>query len=151
MALEVCEDGVPPRFRVRFVTGHGWAAQDVTLTTEWDDGAPQAFSFVERDGYLESRDEIPEPHAFLARVSLGHGGHTHDYDVPFHEHDHGVSVAQDGEPMDAHQRAHANNIARRISGGSVTTGQIVLFGLTGGLIPCPAAITVLLLCFISSS
>ncbi len=28
----------------------------------------------------------------------------------------------------------------------MTTGQILLFGLTGGLIPCPAAITVLLLC-----
>ena len=28
----------------------------------------------------------------------------------------------------------------------MTTGQIVLFGLTGGLIPCPASITVLLLC-----
>jgi nickel/cobalt exporter len=28
----------------------------------------------------------------------------------------------------------------------VTTGQIVVFGLTGGLIPCPAAITVLLIC-----
>ena len=29
---------------------------------------------------------------------------------------------------------------------SVSTGQVILFGLTGGLIPCPAAITVLLLC-----
>lgn len=28
----------------------------------------------------------------------------------------------------------------------VTTGQIVMFGLTGGLLPCPAAITVLILC-----
>jgi len=28
----------------------------------------------------------------------------------------------------------------------VTTGQIIMFGLTGGLIPCPASITVLLLC-----
>ncbi|UMX68185.1 sulfite exporter TauE/SafE family protein [Klebsiella pneumoniae] len=28
----------------------------------------------------------------------------------------------------------------------VTTGQIVLFGLTRGLIPCPASITVLLIC-----
>jgi nickel/cobalt exporter len=28
----------------------------------------------------------------------------------------------------------------------VTTAQIVVFGLTGGLIPCPASITVLLLC-----
>ncbi|MFD1326291.1 HoxN/HupN/NixA family nickel/cobalt transporter [Mycoplana ramosa] len=29
---------------------------------------------------------------------------------------------------------------------NVTTWQIALFGLTGGLIPCPAAITALLLC-----
>lgn len=28
----------------------------------------------------------------------------------------------------------------------VTNWQILLFGLTGGLIPCPAAITVLLIC-----
>ena len=28
----------------------------------------------------------------------------------------------------------------------MTTWQIILFGLTGGLMPCPAAITVLLIC-----
>lgn len=48
--------------------------------------------------------------------------------------------------MDAHERAHAEDIKRRFSSRHVTTGQIVLFGLTGGLIPCPASITVLLLC-----
>ncbi|KEZ65925.1 nickel transporter [Pseudomonas amygdali pv. tabaci str. ATCC 11528] len=30
--------------------------------------------------------------------------------------------------------------------GGMYLGQILMFGLTGGLIPCPAAITVLLLC-----
>ncbi|XJP25233.1 sulfite exporter TauE/SafE family protein [Klebsiella pneumoniae] len=35
---------------------------------------------------------------------------------------------------------------KRFDGRQVTTGQIVLFGLTGGLIPCPASITVLLIC-----
>jgi nickel/cobalt transporter (NicO) family protein len=45
-----------------------------------------------------------------------------------------------------HARAHADDIRRRFAGRTVTTGQIMLFGLTGGLIPCPAAITVLLLC-----
>ncbi|EDJ2823630.1 hypothetical protein CGR50_08270, partial [Salmonella enterica subsp. enterica serovar Typhimurium] len=35
---------------------------------------------------------------------------------------------------------------RRFDGQTVTNGQILLFGLTGGLIPCPAAITVLLIC-----
>ena len=48
--------------------------------------------------------------------------------------------------MDAHQRAHADDIRKRFTDRPVTTWQIVLFGLTGGLIPCPAAITVLLIC-----
>jgi nickel/cobalt exporter len=47
---------------------------------------------------------------------------------------------------DAHEREHAMDINRRFANGRATTGQIVLFGLTGGLIPCPASITVLLLC-----
>ncbi|MCM2294647.1 nickel/cobalt efflux transporter [Allorhizobium sp. BGMRC 0089] len=148
MTLEVFEDGVPPRFRIRFERGHGWFAKDVTLVTERADGSRQAFTFAEKGGYLESVQEIPEPHAFNARVSLGHGNHTHDYDLAFSEGDHshaGLDV-NDGEYMDAHERAHANDIARRFQNQSVTTWQIVMFGLTGGLIPCPAAITVLLLC-----
>ena len=47
---------------------------------------------------------------------------------------------------DAHERAHALDINRRFADRRATTGQIILFGLTGGLIPCPASITVLLLC-----
>jgi nickel/cobalt exporter len=90
----------------------------------------------------------------MARVSLGHGGHSHDYDLAFVEgegHDHlheamrGLRVATSGH-QDAHELAHANDIRRRFADRNVTTWQIVLFGLTGGLIPCPAAITVLLLC-----
>jgi len=48
--------------------------------------------------------------------------------------------------QDAHQHSHAPDISRRFHGQNVTTGQIALFGLTGGLIPCPASITVLLIC-----
>jgi nickel/cobalt exporter len=92
----------------------------------------------------------------MARVSLGHGGHTHDYDLSFvedhdHGHDHlheelrGLDISS-GEYQDAHELAHANDIRRRFADRNVTTGQIVMFGLTGGLIPCPASITVLLLC-----
>ena len=51
-----------------------------------------------------------------------------------------------GDEDDAHARAHADDIRKRFAGRTVTTWQIILFGLTGGLIPCPAAITVLLLC-----
>ncbi|MBS1167505.1 MAG: high-affinity nickel-transporter [Proteobacteria bacterium] len=145
LSFEIFEEGVPPRWRIRFEDGDGWRADDVALTTERPDGTRQAFSFAARDGFLESTEDIPEPHAFTARLSLGHGGHTHDYDMAFTEHPHAPAIANDDD-MDAHARAHANDISRRFRNQQVTTGQIVMFGLTGGLIPCPAAITVLLLC-----
>ncbi len=62
-----------------------------------------------------------------------------------HEALRGLDVATVGY-QDAHELAHANDIRHRFADRKVTTWQIVLFGLTGGLIPCPAAITVLLLC-----
>lgn len=89
-----------------------------------------------------------------------HHGHDHDHDHDHdHHHDHGhrhhhthldqeergLDLATGGY-MDAHERAHAEDIRRRFDGRTVTTGQIMMFGLTGGLIPCPGAITVLLLC-----
>lgn len=48
--------------------------------------------------------------------------------------------------QDAHERAHAQEIAKRFANRTVTTPQIVLFGITGGLMPCPAAFTILLVC-----
>src|SRR6266513_78257 len=41
---------------------------------------------------------------------------------------------------------HADEIRRRFASTNVTTGQIILFGLSGGLIPCSAAIALLVLC-----
>lgn len=71
-----------------------------------------------------------------------HHHHDHDHD---HDEEDGLEIATGGY-MDAHEREHAEDIRRRFVNRNVTTGQIVLFGLTGGLIPCPGAITVLLLC-----
>ena len=152
--LEIFEDGVPPRFRLRQEKpGHAWAAESVSIETERPDGSRQTFTFRARDAFLESAQEIPEPHEFVARLKIGHGSHTHDFDVEFVEHDHahaikeyeGLDISAPGY-QDPHELAHANDIRRRFASGQVTTGQIVLFGLTGGLIPCPASITVLLLC-----
>ncbi|AJD99854.1 TPA: nickel/cobalt efflux protein RcnA [Salmonella enterica subsp. enterica serovar Paratyphi A] len=77
------------------------------------------------------------------------GNHHHDHDHD-HDHDHHGHIHPEGATskayQDAHERAHAADIQRRFDGQTVTNGQILLFGLTGGLIPCPAAITVLLIC-----
>ena len=154
LALEIFEAGAPPRWRIRCESGPAWDAKGVTIETEHPDARRQTFSFVDRGDHLESVDTIPEPHEFMARVRLAHGHHSRDYDVAFvegegadhlHEELRGLSVATGGY-QDAHELAHASDIRRRFADRNVTTWQIVLFGLTGGLIPCPAAITVLLLC-----
>ncbi len=159
--LDVFEDGVPPRFRLFSDNGHGhgWGADQVQIETERPDGTRQTFTFIAKAGmagagFLESRQEIPEPHEFIARLRLGHGHHHHDYDVEFVQRAHHHHAVEDYEGLDVaapgyqdpHELAHANDIRRRFSSRSVTTPQIILFGLTGGLIPCPASITVLLLC-----
>jgi nickel/cobalt transporter (NicO) family protein len=152
--LDIFENGVPPRFRVYRESGHTWEADQVSIETERSDGSRQIFTFAQGDGFLESTEEIPEPHEFVARLSLGHDHHRHVYDVEFIEHDHHHHAISDYEGLDVsapgyqdpHEMAHANDIRRRFANKDVTTGQIVMFGLTGGLIPCPATITVLLLC-----
>jgi hypothetical protein len=73
LLLEIFEDGVPPRFKLSCV-GRPIAADDVTIETLRPDGARRVFTMVARNGYLESTDEIPEPHEFVARVSIDHGG-----------------------------------------------------------------------------
>jgi len=156
IVLEIYETGVPPCWRLKTVAGQAWRADEVNVLTERPDGSMQRFTFVDHGEYLESVDAIPEPHQFMARLTLRHGNHAHSYDVAFieenaHKHDHlheeirGLDVAGDGF-QDAHRLAHANDIRRRFANRNVTNWQIALFGLTGGLIPCPAAITVLLLC-----
>jgi nickel/cobalt transporter (NicO) family protein len=75
--------------------------------------------------------------------------HHHDYDHHHghdHHHIHPHPHVHDEPELDAHARAHADAIAQRFGGGTTTTVQTILFGLTGGMIPCPAAITVLVLC-----
>jgi ABC-type nickel/cobalt efflux system permease component RcnA len=88
----------------------------------------------------------------VARADHDHHSQSHHHhdDGYSHDHSHGDAdgglLALDEASMDAHERAHAQDIEKRFANRSVTTGQIVLFGLTGGLVPCPASITVLILC-----
>ena len=69
----------------------------------------------------------------LRRHSHHHAhGHSHDHG---HDHDHGHS----------HDHPHPHDHAPARA-SHVTTGQIVWFGFTGGLMPCPSAIAMLLVC-----
>ncbi|MDR3514782.1 MAG: CDF family Co(II)/Ni(II) efflux transporter DmeF [Azospirillaceae bacterium] len=69
LGVSVVEDGVPPRFRLRFAVDRP-SAERVTIETLRPDGARQLFAMIARGQYLESVDEIPEPHAFTARIRI---------------------------------------------------------------------------------
>lgn len=130
------------RWRIQAESGVLPRPEEVLLETLRPDGARQSFTLVAKQGLLESTDEIPEPHTFRAQLSLG--GRAEVIEVNFEKDDHAHMSL--GDEDDDHARAHAADIRKRFAHRSVTTWQIALFGLTGGLIPCPAAITVLLLC-----
>ena len=148
LELGVFEDGVPPVFQLRAPAGERLpAAKDVVLETIRPDGSRQIFQFTAKKDFLESTVDIPEPHEFDATVTIGHGHHNHNCRVEFRENEHHHHHDEgDAEFQDAHERDHSQDIAKRFAGRTVTTPQIILFGVTGGLMPCPAAFTVLLVC-----
>ena len=107
----------------------------------WLQGLP--YTHDNRHEHPHSHDHDHD-HVHVHVHGHGHGathGHAHGA-----AHTHITSTADAEQGMDAHARAHAQEIAQRFASGHATNGQILVFGLTGGLIPCPASITVLLLC-----
>ena len=160
LEVSIFETGVPPRFRIYPCKASGQPVPlpkgtQLGIETARLDGSTQKFSFEPKDGYWEAASELPEPHEFLAIISLGHSDHAHTYKLRFtedhHGHRHGPAVVEEKDEdgvdyQDAHERAHAQDIAKRFANRTVTTPQIVLFGITGGLMPCPAAFTILLVC-----
>jgi Co/Zn/Cd efflux system component len=76
LVLTVFEDGVPPRFRLSAEGGALPASQTVTIETERPGGTRKSFTMIDRNGYLESAETIPEPHEFTLRVRIGETTHT---------------------------------------------------------------------------
>lgn len=87
-AVTIFEDGVPPVFRITpQAQPAGLSANAASVTTIRPDGTRQVFAFAERAGYLESKEEIPEPHAFEAVVRLAGDEHRIAFEEHAHDHD----------------------------------------------------------------
>lgn len=156
--------GDSPRFRIHPCRASGELlpmpkGTQMKLETARLDGSTQTFQFEAQDAFWESTALVPEPHEFAATLMMGHEDHAHSYRLRFHRPAIAESQVQslstpaveivndESDPyQDAHERAHAEDIARRFANRTVTTPQIVLFGITGGLMPCPAAFTILVVC-----
>jgi cation diffusion facilitator family transporter len=99
LALEVFEEGVPPRFRLSFAGNARPSASGVTIETVRPGGERQVFTMVDCGSYLESIEEIPEPHAFTALVRLNREAEA--YSVAFEEHEHAQGAAHRDNNMRA--------------------------------------------------
>ncbi|EGR1157119.1 MULTISPECIES: nickel/cobalt efflux protein RcnA [Vibrio] len=145
VSLSITEEGFHHRFQLQTLNGKPLTAEGVKVSVPSNNSqSSDIYHFIERDGYLESASCIEASDDFCVTLIIGHHDHTHDFDVHFSSGSHPGS--DNKEYQDAHERAHALDIQKRFENRDVTNGQILLFGLTGGLIPCPAAVTVLLIC-----
>ncbi|WP_131114692.1 CDF family Co(II)/Ni(II) efflux transporter DmeF [Lichenihabitans psoromatis] len=99
MALSIFEDGVPPRFRVR-IEGTNEPRQ-MTVETVRSDGTRQLFQIADKGAYLESIEDIPEPHAFEALVRYSDSTGQQQSRATFAEHGH----AEQGTHRDNNMRA----------------------------------------------
>ena len=92
LTLQIVEAGTPPRFRVEFSidaqSGLSKQRPEVLIETVRAGGARQNFALRDAGGYLESIDEIPEPHEFTAVVAVGRGASAERIEVAFVEHEH---------------------------------------------------------------
>jgi cation diffusion facilitator family transporter len=95
--LEIFGEGVPPRFRLHSETAPSLPAHSTVIETMRPEGTRQQFSMMERGDYLESVEEIPEPHSFVAHLRIGRNEHS----VVFEEHEHPHGRAQRDNNMRA--------------------------------------------------
>jgi hypothetical protein len=61
---------MPPRFRLRAGNETSLPADACASETERPDSTRQYFAMTDRGDYLESIEEIPEPHAFTAHMRI---------------------------------------------------------------------------------
>ena len=125
LALEIFENGAPPRFRVRWL-GHGsLAAPDVTVETIRPDGSRQVFAFAANEDFLELQAEIPEPHTFTARLSVAFGSTSETHDIAFAEHAPAPEAAASKIERDNNMRAAIVHVM-----ADAAVSVLVIVGLT---------------------
>ena len=112
--LDIFEAGAPPRFRL---WGSPPQAAITVIETTRADGSRQRFAMVDKGAFLESADEVPEPHAFDVVARIGATSGT----CEFREHTH----VDDGVSRDHNMRAAVLHV---IADAAVSV--FVIVGLT---------------------
>jgi len=68
-------------------------------------------------------------------------GHTHSHG---HNHDQGSDHAHDHQHHHVHGHDHGHRAHSHVLEGEITMGSLIALGASGGLVPCPSALVLLL-------
>jgi cation diffusion facilitator family transporter len=129
LSLSIFEEGVPPRFRLRRDDGAPLEPQDIELETVREGGGRMRFSFLSFGDYLESEEEIPEPHAFAAELTVAGERHA----LVFEEH------ARGAHDRDNNMRAAVVHVMADAAVSALVIAGLVLARLFGWLWMDPLA------------
>ncbi|MCI0631526.1 MAG: sulfite exporter TauE/SafE family protein [Phycisphaerales bacterium] len=115
---------------------------DHDLGHAYDHEYPHAHGADAAHSHTHAHDHLHAHHGHDHEHSHEHRpGHSHA-----HSHSHSNDHAHDDLDEDAHARAHAATLPDYVRRGErPSAAQVIAFGAAGGLIPCPAAVTVMLL------
>jgi len=129
--LSIFEQGVPPRFRLAVGAPRpAGSVAPLSLETLRPDGTRQSFSFVNRGGYWESTEEIPEPHAFQVSLQLADGRHEVTFEE--HAHDHAAHADHAGPGHADHSgSAHRDNNIRSAYIHVLADAAVSVLAITG--------------------
>lgn len=134
--------------RMRFSSTHSTTEDEFSVEIDREHGQIERLTLTKspENPLIFLSGEVPsEPHEFSARIGSKITGSSVSFSMKEpegnnHHHDH--------SHMDdvAHVQAHAATLPEYVHNGErPSVGQIVGFGAAGGMIPCPASITVMLL------
>ncbi len=87
LVLSIFEEDHPPVFRIFWDSGPALNALATSIQTVRPDGARQRFALIDHGDYLQSADEVPEPHAFTATLRIGSAAYPVVFDEDDHKHD----------------------------------------------------------------
>lgn len=143
-ALTIADTDGGERFRLALEGGGAVEAATVAILRPGNRVEHHVLKRLE-DGAWGGTEAPAEPHEFDAMLELVQEGRREELpfrmvEPPGHDHSH-----EDLDEIE-HARAHAATLPDYVAQGvRPTLWQIVAFGSAGGLIPCPAAVSVMLL------
>jgi nickel/cobalt transporter (NicO) family protein len=76
----------------------------------------------------------------MALLDGGHG-HTHSHDGHSHTHTHQYARRRSGQLAESTEPEHTHS---HMPEGSLTPGSLIALGVSGGLVPCPSALVLML-------